>query len=300
MLVHYDLFAGIGGFSLAVDEVFHNEPIIHIFSEWESFPTAVLKRHWPNDIYYGDIADLVADLAHSEQRRQGRRENISTRYRQLYDVLCQGAPSILTGGFPCQPFSLAGHRRGTADDRYKWPEMLAVIRHVQPTWVLAENVPGLATWHHGVVLEQVCADLESAGYDVQPLRIPACAVNAPHKRDRLWILACQTAAHPAGLRGQVRERDALRPLQPASESPDAQRVSQYLAERHWDRDWRQVAAELCRVDDGLPTELDGHPLSTARSRQEQLKAYGNAIVPQVAIMILRAIKETGYLGGAWA
>lgn len=290
MLIHYDLFAGIGGFSLAIDEVFYDEPITHIFSEWEPFPTAVLRRHWPNGLYYGDIAELVADYT---------QEGDQPRARRLHRLLRQDAPSILTGGFPCQPFSLAGRQRGTADDSYKWPEMLAVIRSVKPTWVLAENVPGLATWQHGMVLERVCADLDGQGYDVQPLVIPACAVNAPHRRDRLWILACQIAPHAARLRGHVWERDALRPPQPQATPPHRERGGQHVFdERQWEPDWREVAAALCGVDDGLPAALDGHPLTTVSYRREQLKAYGNAIVPQVAIMILRAIKQTGFMHGA--
>src|SRR4029077_4695613 len=92
-------------------------------------------------------------------------------------------------GFPCQPFSAAGKRRGTEDDRHLWPEMFRIIQTFKPTWIVAENVRGLATWNNGLVLEQVCTDLEGQGYEVQPFIIPAVAVNAPHRRDRIWFVA---------------------------------------------------------------------------------------------------------------
>lgn len=111
---------------------------------------------------------------------------------------------IITGGFPCQPFSQAGKRKGTADERFLWPEMLRVIREFHPRWVIGENVGGFVTWNNGMVLNQVCADLEEAGYEVQPFIIPACAVNAPHRRDRVWIVAHRTSGRP---RGSEPERD---------------------------------------------------------------------------------------------
>lgn len=96
---------------------------------------------------------------------------------------------MLTGGFPCQPFSLAGKRKGTEDDRYLWPEMLRVIRTVRPRWVVGENVFGIVNWSEGMVFDKVCSDLEAAGYEVQPYIIPACGVGAPHRRDRCWFVA---------------------------------------------------------------------------------------------------------------
>lgn len=189
MITHYDLFAGIGGFSLALEEVFKGETIKHIFCEWEAFPTAVLRQHWPKAEYWGDIADLVAYT-----EREGR--SGSLREAQGRNRLRGGNGSnqdkdwtVVTGGFPCQPFSHAGRRQGTADHRYQWPNMFEVIRNVKPDWVIAENVRGLVTWNEGMVLEQVCTDLESEGYEVQPIIIPAVSVNAPHRRDRVWVVA---------------------------------------------------------------------------------------------------------------
>src|SRR3990167_601140 len=188
-ITHYDLFAGIGGFSLTLDTIFNEHEIKHIFCEWEAFPTAVLKKHWPEGIYYGDIADLITDTDSKGRKRlsgedEGRRGQPSGEEQNEEQEMV-----ILTGGFPCQPFSQAGRRQGTSDDRYKWPDMLRVIQNVKPDWVIAENVRGLVTWSESMVLETVCAELENEGYEVQPFIIPAVAVGAPHRRDRVWIIA---------------------------------------------------------------------------------------------------------------
>lgn len=370
-IIHYDLFAGIGGFSLALDTVFYDQKIKHIFCEWEAFPTAVLKKHWADATYYGDIADIVADTD-SQRRERERREDegrlrqsggevqdeneilattttdtnrqrnsnglrevqeadgeISQRDNdaQLSNSDRSNELTILTGGFPCQPFSHAGRRQGTSDDRYKWPEMFAVIRNVRPDWVIAENVRGLVTWSEGMVLETVCADLESEGYEVKPLIIPAVAVGAPHRRDRVWIVAnrhnTRSGAPTSGLRPEdwsesseerqhsldgtsrpcsttSNTRQQLR-KQGSSERMEAdttigttrsktnQREHQYT----WADDWREVAFATCHdgVDDGLPRWMDGVTISASRHRKERLKACGNAIVPQVAMEIFKAIRN---------
>jgi len=286
-ITHYDLFAGIGGFSLALEEVFNEAKIKHVFCEWEHFPSAVLKKHWPNGTFYGDIADLVADT--NSQRHKSsvaeseaeRRSNLCSRARSDKNETL----TILTGGFPCQPFSHAGRRKGTADDRYQWPNMFRVIQNVKPDWVIAENVRGLVTWNEGMVLEQVCTDLESEGYEVQPLIIPACAVNAPHRRDRIWIIAhTEDKRSRAGFREVQGEDGEISKRNDNAEScyPD------------WCRDWREVALATCnaRMDDGLPREVDGISYSFAKWRNGSIKAYGNAIVPQVAMEIFRSIKKT--------
>lgn len=305
MITHYDLFAGIGGFSIAVDEVF-DEPIRHIFCEWEKFPTEVLKKHWPDGEYWGDIADLVK--ATQTLRTQATSSTPNTKSHRLpasrhsrgedeerakpadqneYDV----GITILTGGFPCQPFSQAGQRRGTADNRYKWPEMFEVIRNVSPDWVIAENVAGLVSWSDGLVLEQVCADLEGEGYEVWPLVIPAVAVNAPHRRDRVWIIAnskdngCKSKSGDTRIQSAENETSGGRRNAIRHGNTDS-------GQRGWDANWTEVATELCSVDDGLPARMGDTTISKSRHRAEQLKAYGNAIVPQVAIQIFRAIRES--------
>lgn len=296
MITHYDLFAGIGGFSLALDEVFYDQKVEHIFCEWEQFPTAVLKQHWPDGEYWGDIADLVDHT--KRQRLEGHGVDKTTQGRQE-PVRPTATPdssiTIVTGGFPCQPFSAAGRKRGTADDRYKWPEMFEVIRNVKPAWVIAENVRGLATWNEGMVLEQVCADLENEGYEVQPLIIPAVAVNAPHRRERVWIVAY---AERYGQPSRPQPHSSNGAPQPQPPGPDnakhtkgAGNLSEQAAE--WQRDWREVAVATCNdsMDDGLPRNMDGVTISHLKWRGESLKAYGNAIVPQVAVQIIRSIRE---------
>lgn len=224
---------------------------------------------------------------------------------------------LLTGGFPCQPFSAAGVRRGTADERYLWPEMLRVIRLAKPTWVIAENVRGLLTWENGLVFEQICSDLEASGYEVQPFIIPAVAVNAPHRRDRIWFVAYslnnrqgrekrkgnrQSDKVPKEHRPQdstarqfertngngqtIQHAPNPRYQRPAEQEQQTTRNKQYS----WESDWLEVATELCSVDDGLSAEVGDFTLTKAGHRKEQLKAYGNAIVPQVAIEIMKGMK----------
>jgi DNA (cytosine-5)-methyltransferase 1 len=340
-ITHYDLFAGIGGFSYALDTIFNNHEIKHIFCEWKAFPTAVLKKHWPDGTYYGDIADLVADTngqrdsdgsgkIQEEDGEVPERDNDA----ELSNSNRSNDITILTGGFPCQPFSHAGRRQGTADDRYKWPDMFAVIRNVRPDWVIAENVRGLVTWNDGMVLETVCADLESEGYEVQPLVIPACAIGAPHRRDRVWIIAHAIndrqgrteqgsngapdsvpkeyrAEHGATREPQRADSDRLSNghasdtrqqlwEQRGGEGVEADttiratrsEANQREYQHTWADDWREVAFATCYdgVDDGLPRRMDGTTISASRHRTERLKACGNAIVPQVAMEIFRAIK----------
>lgn len=339
MIIHYDLFAGIGGFSLAIEEVFNNEKIKHIFCEWEQFPTAVLRQHWPEGEFWGDIAELVADT--TSKRLQGELHRPRQSDERIFNKAHAGSRTtnhdftIVTGGFPCQPFSAAGRRKGTADNRYQWPNMLAVIRNVRPEWVVAENVRGLVTWNDGMVLEQVCTDLEAEGYEVQPFIIPAVAVGAPHRRDRVWIIAHakdQRSITQMGLERQSdqktaehsdEDRDAadsssIRDGGSASKERRAKKrelESEELeggplrseSERRfggdWDTDWREIALATClpSMDDGLPRVMDGVTISRAKWRNESIKAYGNGIVHQIATQIMQAIKEENckitYSGG---
>jgi DNA (cytosine-5)-methyltransferase 1 len=174
---HIGLFEGIGGFSLAAR-----------WAGWETiawceinpFGQKVLKHHFPKATGHDDIK--------------------STDF-----TIYRGKCDILTGGFPCQPYSAAGKRLGTEDDRHLWPEMLRAIREIQPSYVVGENVRGLTNWNGGLVFDQVQADLEAEGYEVLPFLLPACAVNAPHRRDRIWFVAysknkgrCESGSYNSG------------------------------------------------------------------------------------------------------
>lgn len=157
---HGSLFSGGGGFDLAAEamgwrNLFHCEK--------DTFCRSILKYYWPNSESIPDIKEFNAE-----------------KYR--------GRVDIITGGFPCQPFSTAGKRRGTEDDRYLWPEMLRVVRAISPRWVVAENVYGLINWNDGLVLGTVKSDLEAEGYEIATFVLPASGVNAPHQRYRVWLV----------------------------------------------------------------------------------------------------------------
>jgi len=160
-MTHLGLFEGIGGFSLAARWMGWETLA---WCEWNQFGQRVLRHHFPNAEGFGDIT-----------------KTDFTKYANRI--------GILTGGFPCQPYSMAGKRLGKEDDRHLWPEMLRAIREIQPRWVVGENVLGLVNWNGGLVFNEVQADLEAQGYEVQPYVLPACAVNAPHRRDRVWFVA---------------------------------------------------------------------------------------------------------------
>jgi DNA (cytosine-5)-methyltransferase 1 len=173
-----DLFSGIGGFSLGLERAGMTTVA---FCEQDKFCQQVLAKHWPDVPCYPDIKELTGDQI---EREIGP-----------IDVVC--------GGYPCQPFSVAGERRGEEDDRHLWPEMYRIVASVRPTWVIAENVAG----HITMGLDEVLSDLEAEGYAVWPLVIPAVAVDARHRRDRLWIVA--NAKRERGPGGKLHDRDEL-------------------------------------------------------------------------------------------
>lgn len=181
-MTHASLFSGIGGFDLAAEQMGW-ENVFHV--ERDPFCQSVLKHHFPNSLPYGDITKFDA-----------------TDFR--------GRVRVLSGGFPCQPFSAAGERKGDADDRHLWPEMLRVISEIMPTYVVAENVRGLLSWNNGVQFQAVQTDLGNLGYQVFPAVLPAAGVGAPHRRDRIfWI--CRLDAVITDY-----ERDGCKPCHPGS------------------------------------------------------------------------------------
>lgn len=161
MLRMLDLFAGIGGFSYAGEKLVGGYETV-AFCEYDEHAQKVLRKHWPDTEIIGDIRELADD---------------ADRFRGSVDIVC--------GGYPCQPFSLAGVRRGDQDDRHLWPEMLRIIEAVRPRWVIGENVAG----HITMGLDNVLSDLEGAGYASRCYVIPAVAADAPHRRDRCWVVA---------------------------------------------------------------------------------------------------------------
>lgn len=314
MIRHLDLFSGIGGNTLAAEIVWRDQHETVSFCDFAPFPQAVLRARWPGVPVHGDIKTLNGGGF--------------------------GRIDLLTGGFPCQPFSAAGKRRGKEDDRDLWPEMFRVIREAKPRWILGENVAGFINME----LERTALDLESEGYEVVPFVIPAVAVGAPHKRDRVWIVAysghigsekseiktvgskelasSSDSSDSSSLRNRrgtseerrTQERKLVEsepkgsPLRSESErragfhnatdtksrksgKSSEQERGEDFERRSWETHWLDVATRLCRVDDGIPARMDGLELSKAKHRNERIKALGNSIVPQVAVEIMRAMKE---------
>ena len=282
---HGSLFSGIGGFDLAA-EWMGWENVFHC--EWNPFGQKVLHHYWPQAIQYHDITKTDFTIH-------------------------RGGIDILTGGFPCQPYSMAGKRLGKEDERHLWPQMCRAIREIAPRYVVGENVLGLTNWNGGLVFDEVHSDLESAGYEVQAVVIPAAAVNAPHGRDRVWFVGRRIAAKINSFDGigdfeqfqsrynpQVSRITSKRLTadtrctgrekhNPAGESDKPQFTSRLcIAERG---NWESFPTQspICGGDDGLSARLDG--ITFSKWRNESIKAYGNAVVPQVVYQIFKAIAE---------
>ena len=292
-MTHGSLFSGIGGFDLAAQWMGW-ENVFHV--ERDPFCRQVLSHHFPKSQSFDDVKTFDA-----------------THFR--------GRVSVISGGFPCQPFSAAGKRAGTSDDRYLWPEMFRIIREARPTYVVAENVRGLLSWNDGLVLDTVCSDLEGEGYEVFPVVLPAASVNAPHKRERIWIVATNANSQKRKRGGGASKRERQEAKQgrdgvqcpitrprKESDAPDThgamleQRYGKGTSGRSADapqriespdgpRGWEAfpTVAPVCGGDDGLPQRLDG--ITFPKWRRESIKAYGNAIVPQVALQIFRALED---------
>ncbi len=289
-MTHGSLFSGIGGFDIAAQWAGWE----NVFAcEIDPFCQKVLKYHFPKSTLY---------------------ENIRTTDFTIW----RGRIDVLSGGFPCQPFSTAGKRKGTEDDRYLWPEMLRAIREISPRWVVGENVLGIVNWNGGMVFEQVCADMEAEGYEVQPYVLPACGVGAPHQRQRTWFVAKNTEC--IRCYGELSEKESCtgklgKPcsrnhvwicekerIAPHASRTELQRGKQYRGAygageieaksgqtcRPICGKWEKFPTQspVCGRDDGIPGELDGITLPSWR--RESLKAYGNAVVP---LQIFNAINQ---------
>ncbi len=288
-----DLFSGIGGFSLGLERAGFDTIA---FCEIEPFCRNILSKHWPH-------VPIAQDI------RQLRYEN-----GRLYDaerVIYEGRIDLICGGFPCQPFSVAGRKKGTEDDRDLWPEMFRIIQQAQPSWVVGENVANFVN----LAFTRTKIDLEHEGYTVQPFVIPACAIGAPHRRDRVWIVAhtdgkrCDSGSdhrqersvlhhqnghaekdqwsgngrkcgissagaittHHGSERIQRREPQSLCGQQAFSWCEDVRRTEDYFNRPNIPQPL------ICRDSDGFSTRVD------------RLKALGNAVVPQIPEAIGQAI-----------
>ena len=272
MLRVLDLFSGIGGFSLGLERTGGFETVA--FAEIDPFCQKVLKKHWPGVPVYSDVRML--------------------RGYMLPTI------DIITGGYPCQPFSYAGKRGGEKDNRHLWPQMFRLIQECRPGWVFAENVAG----HITMGLDEVLSDLESENYTSQTFVIPACATDAPHRRDRVWIVANSAQLHSDGQRDYARESKGQIPQlgngpctgdvahshshmpqgskNPRSSERNRPRVEQYALGCDADSNqWREWLPEpdVGRVAHGVPARVD------------RLRGLGNAVVPQIPEIIGNAILQ---------
>jgi DNA (cytosine-5)-methyltransferase 1 len=289
-----DLFSGIGGFSYGLESTKGFETIA--FCEKDKFCQKVLKKHWNDIKIYEDVRNIKGSEIKAD---------------------------VITGGFPCQPFSVAGKQRGTDDDRYLWDETLRVIAETKPKWFVGENVEGIVNIQEGKVLQQIQKDLETESFKVQCLIIPASGYGAWHQRKRVWIIAYSNS----GLRGRRRtieqsgenevrriysskEEQAKDDIRSKAIGCDAvsgktntntnssrqqefniskksnRKINgsrQYVEEQNY-KSWWQTQSELCGVPDGISYGLD-------KDRANRIKSLGNSIVPEIAKEIGLAILE---------
>jgi DNA (cytosine-5)-methyltransferase 1 len=286
-----DLFSGIGGFSLGLESTGFFETIA--FVEKDEFCQKVLKKNFNNIPIEGDIRNVKGD-----------------KYKA----------DVVTGGFPCQPFSVAGKRKGTDDDRYLWDETIRVVRECKPKWFIGENVEGLVNIQEGMVLRQVQNDLEKEGFEVQCIIIPASGIGAWHQRKRIWIIGYNVSNSNA--RFGIRENQEIqtRGNTSTTSSKDVSNTfgklsdgcssttrnskakfkrvecnqswnwnevwskTERCSEQDKQQTWWQTQSNLCGIPHGLSKTLD-------KNRANRIKALGNSIVPQIARELGKAIIE---------
>jgi DNA (cytosine-5)-methyltransferase 1 len=248
------LFTGIGGIDLAAEWAGF-ETVLQV--ERDPYCLGVLHKHWPDVPKITDVRDI--------------------------DAIGEYTADLVSGGFPCQPFSHAGKRGGKEDDRYLWPAMLEAIRAIAPRWVLAENVSGIMSIENGMVIETVLSDLEAAEYETLVFQVPACGVGAPHRRDRVFIVAHTNGAGTRDFNRPSRGRTGTSDVRQGNGTagtirPDS--TGKDVAQRRWSNEEEWLARSgIRRVSHGVP------------KRVHRLRALGNAVVPQQVYPILAAIAE---------
>jgi DNA (cytosine-5)-methyltransferase 1 len=240
-LQHLDLFSGIGGFSLGLESAGLAKTVA--FCDIDNFCQKVLKKHWPEVPIFSDIKELTY-----EKLKANGINNID----------------IITGGYPCQPFSVAGRKKGEEDPRHVWPEYFRIIKELRPTWVIGENVGG----HIKLGLDTVLENLESEGYSARTFSISAASIGANHKRERVWILANSKSSN----------RDEYE-INKEHGKPEAQKIFGNRSCLSGVSSRWEVEPDVGRVADGLPDTMD------------RLKSLGNSVVPQIPFLIGSCIKE---------
>jgi|9_EtaG_2_1085328.scaffolds.fasta_scaffold02144_2 DNA (cytosine-5)-methyltransferase 1 len=294
-----DLFSGIGGFSLGLESTGGFETVQ--FVENNKWCQKVLAKNFSNVPITGDIRNYEG----------------------------QEQADVVVGGFPCQPFSVAGKRKGTEDDRHLWPEMLRVIKASKPRWVIGENVRNLTSIQEGMVFEQVCTDLENEGYEVQSFIIPASAVNAPHQRYRVWIVAYSDSKLCRGWRaiepsGENKDRELYSAQEEqagkhlrsktvrcnsvrgetenvADTNDTGDRTPKHETKRErkkidkrWEGLSQSESSRLSKYKNENWWSVEprvGRVVNGISNRVDRIKGLGNAIVPQIAYQIGLAILE---------
>jgi DNA (cytosine-5)-methyltransferase 1 len=244
-MTHLSLFSGIGGLDLAAEMAGFTTVGQ---CEWADYPTKVLENHWPDVPRWRDVHDLTAaDF---------------TARTGLETVDC------ISGGFPCQPHSVAGKRQASADERDLWPEYRRIVSEIKPRWVVAENVPGLLSSEDGRFFRNILRDFAEMGFDVGWATISAAAVGAVHRRERLAIVAHANSVH---VEGNTKE-----PIQRVASQPQCFHDG---TSENWSRRCNVYQPKLLRTYNGIPNQVD------------RIKCLGNAVVPQQFCPIFKAIAE---------
>ncbi len=266
-----DLFSGLGGFSYGLERIGFKTVA---FCEMDKYCKLVLQKHWKGAKIYNDVKEIT-------------KERLEADGIEL--------PEIITGGFPCQPFSVAGKQKGTSDDRHLWPEMFRIIKEFKPRWVIGENVKGITNIQDGMVFETVCTDLEGEGYEVRAFNIPAAGVGAPHRRERIWIVAhakrfndSESIEESDGAQDQVQKE--------YRQNDSASRLTSGTSSVWQSNDGHEDVAHSNDTRNRTPeheTNKDGQKTDEGRQEQSQLKSSGHSKDVEDSRRTLRQGTELG-------